>query len=168
MNIGDWTSAVQNTVQVAAILIGGAWAYYKFIRGRTFHRRAELAITASLVPTGAAPAIRAQASMTNTGGADIPLRVKIIRVAAFDRKDLDDAEPPNWVEVATAAVFEAHDWIESHETIGDEVLVTLPAASASALAYMVTCVVYERRKQSRFRRNEGGGVAWTARSIVAA
>jgi hypothetical protein len=48
MNTGDWIDAALHLVQIAAIVIGALWAYYKFFRGRIFHERAEPSVEASL------------------------------------------------------------------------------------------------------------------------
>ena len=39
MDTGDWISAALAVVQIAAILVGALWAYWKFFKGRIFHRR---------------------------------------------------------------------------------------------------------------------------------
>src|SRR4051794_32789517 len=107
MNTGDWISAGQNIVQGAAILVGGAWAYYKFVRGRTLHRRAELEVDASLI-TRRPPSLRTRTTMRNTGAADIPLRAKVLRVATFIPNDVQANGRPNWREICTSPVFTDH------------------------------------------------------------
>src|SRR5438093_1187516 len=103
MNFGDWVSAAQNAVQIAAIVIGALWAYYKFFRGRIFRRRAEVGLDASLLTEDSSRAIRAKATLTNTGGSDIPLRVKALKVRSFTRGDVDDQGRPRWQDIETVA-----------------------------------------------------------------
>jgi hypothetical protein len=170
MNFGDWVSAALNMLQIAAIVIAAAWAYYKFVRGRTFHRRAEVDVDASLLADDSERAIHAHATLQNTGGADIPLRVKALKVRSFRRGEVDEKGRPRWQDVTTSPVFDDHDWIESQETIADEVLVPLTAkdANGDVLAYRVTCLIYEQRRKKFFRREAGGGVCWTSNAIVPA
>ena len=171
MSFGDWVGAVLNIVQIAAIVIGAAWAYYKFVRGRTFHRRAEVNVDATLLASDSERAISAHATLQNTGGAKIPLRVKALKVRSFRRGDLDEKGRPRWQDVATVPMFEDHAWIESQETIADEVLVPLAseeAAGVDVLAYRVTGLVYEERRKKRLRSDRGGGVCWTTNTIVPA
>jgi hypothetical protein len=160
MSFGDWTGAVQNVVQVVAIVVGAGWAYYKFVRGRTFHRRAEVSLDASLLAAGATVAILARATLQNTGGADIPLRLKAVKVRAFRRGDIDDRGRPQWRDVVAAPVFDDHRWLESQETISDDVLVPLRAEDTGddVLAYRISCLIYEQRKD--------GGICWTTNTIV--
>jgi hypothetical protein len=173
MNFGDWVSAVQNAVQIAAIVIGAVWAYYKFFRGRTFHRRAEVRLDASLLAEASSRAVRAHATLVNTGTADIPLRVKAVKVLSFKRGDVDEKGRPRWADVAIAPVFQDHGWIESQETITDDVLIPLSSddADEGVVAFRVTCVVYERRRRRlsevlHLRADPGGGICWTTHTIV--
>lgn len=165
MNTGDWISAGLALVQIAAILIGALWAYYKFFKGRIFHKRAEPAIDANLLRTGSSYAIRAGVKLKNTGSADIPLRVTLISVATYVAGDVDEHGRPQWPEVARAHAFGDHESVESQETIVDDLLIPLRKEHApgrqAVLAYRITCQVYERRK-------EGGGICWTTRAIVPA
>jgi hypothetical protein len=165
MNIGDWISAALDLVQIAAIIVGALWAYYKFFRGRIFHKRAEPTVEASLLQTGSSFAIGAHVSLKNTGSSDIPLRVTLISVATYVAGDVDEHGRPQWPEVARAHAFRDHESVESQETIVDDLLIPLRKEDApgqqAVLAYRVSCQVYERRK-------EGGGICWTTRAIVPA
>lgn len=164
MNAGDWIGAAQNAIQGAAIVVGGAWAYFKFVKGRTLHRRAELDVDASLLAYGLS--IRAKATMRNTGAAKIPLRLKIVQVETFEPGDVDEHGRPAWREIAKKTpLFSDHDWIESQETIGDDLLVPIPDPSNAAVAIRVTCIVWEERKQGPYKRKRGPST-WTAKSII--
>lgn len=165
MTTGDWISAALDLVQIGAIVIGALWAYYKFFRGRIFHKRAEPILEASLLSAGSSYAIRARVTLNNTGAADIPLRVTLISVASYVAGDVDEHQRPKWPEVARAHAFKDHESVESQETIVDDLLIPLPKEDApgekALLAYRVTCQVYEQR-------SGGGGICWTTRTIVLA
>jgi hypothetical protein len=165
MNTGDWISAILDLVQIAAIVIGGLWAYYKFFRGRIFHKRAEPGVEASLLNTGSSYAVRARVTLKNTGSADIPLRVTLITVAPYVAGDVDEHGRPQWPEVARAHAFRDHESVESQETIVDDLLIPLRKEDSperqAVLAYRVTCQAYERR-------SSGGGIVWTTKAIVPA
>jgi len=173
MNFGDWAGAVQNIVSVVAIVVGAFWAYYKFFRGRTFHRRAEVGLAASLLVDDVSHAICMKVTLENTGGSDIPLRVKLLTLRVFRRGELTEKGRPIWHDIATARVFDDHDWIESQETISDDVLIPLPGeAGEDVLAYRVTCQVYERRRPPAWKRLvswravPSGGICWTSNTVV--
>ena len=118
MNTGDWVDAALHAVQLAAIVVAAAWAYYKFVRGRVFHRRAEVTLEASLLELASShairiKAIRIKATLKNTGSADIPLLVNALKVFSFRNGDVDDEGHQQWRKFVTLPVFENHGWIES-------------------------------------------------------
>jgi hypothetical protein len=167
MSTGDWISAAENIVQAAAIVVGGIWAYWKFVRGRTFHRRAELDVDASLIVAEPPRVVRARLTMENTGASDIPFRAKVVRVFAFAPGETDPkTREKNWRLIGTTGVFKAHDWIESHETISDDILVQLEpnADSLNAAALRATCIVLGTRKWKLFGRKSS--TAWTSHSVI--
>lgn len=168
MNTGDWISAALNIIQIAAIVIGALWAYYKFFKGRIFHRRAEPTVEASLVTATSSYAVRVRVSLENTGSTDVPLRVTLLTLAAHSAGDVDEDGYAQWRDVARAHAFcddsgkRDHDEVESQETITDDVLIPLPPDNTperEVFAYRVTCQVYERR-------NGEGGIVWTTKTIV--
>ena len=43
-DLESWSNVGRNAVQILALLVGGGWAWLKFVRGRTFRRRGELTV----------------------------------------------------------------------------------------------------------------------------
>src|SRR5919197_2948018 len=168
MNTGDWISAALALVQIAAIFVGALWAYYKFVRGRIFHKRAEPSLEASLVSLGSSYAVRAKLALKNTGSSDIPLRVTLLTLAAHRAGDIDERGQPRWQEIGRAHAFRDdegnrdHEDLESQETITDDLLLPIrtdDTPESGVFAYRVICQVYERRE-------EGGGICWTTKAMV--
>ena len=154
------TDTILHVVQAAAIIAAAIWGYYKFVRGRTFHRRAELEVTAALLAIDNERAIRARIVVKNTGATDIPMRTKALYVYSVDQADWD--APLEWKEVVAVSVFNDHEWVESQETISDETLVPLPIPGEDApapRAYKVECRIYDQRRKP-------GAIRWTSNAIV--
>jgi len=154
MSPGDWISAVQHIVEAFAVLIGGLWAYWKFVRGRTFHHRAELEVEPSLIVDVVPRAVRVNATMKNTGAADIPLRAAVVRLAAY-------TDSGAWKAVESVGVFADHEWVESQETISDEVLIPLNAP-LETYALRLTCLVIGTKRKFVWRKTDAG---WTRDSV---
>jgi hypothetical protein len=168
MNTGDWIDAALHLVQAAAIIIGGVWAYYKFFKGRTFNRRAEVTVSASLITADPPHAIRARATLKTTGGSDIPLRAKILQAYVLDAGDIDRTGRARWREVANAPVFSDHGWLESQEQITDDVVIALPPdmqVKPPVTALRVTCRVYGAKRR-RLGRKQEGAIKWTAHCVI--
>jgi hypothetical protein len=169
MNAGDWASFFLSIAQIVAIVVAASWAYWKFLKGRTFHRRAEPRVEASLLKSGSTQAVRASVALENTGSADIPFDAKLLRLSKFTG-ELTPKGRAQWDEFASAPVFPDHERIESQETIRDDILIPLvQTASEGVLAYRVTCLIYGRQSRTWRQwanRKEGTGIAWTAQTVV--
>jgi hypothetical protein len=157
----DWADAAASAAQALAIVIAGFWAYFKFFRGRTFAKRAELSVTATVLRTRR-PTLKVRATMRNTGLSKIPLRTKAVLVygvyaAPTEKNPIATRD----VQIGPAKkIFKAHGWVEAQETISDEILRLLPQDD-EALAYRIECWVWAERKKP-------GGLHWTDGAVVSA
>jgi len=115
-------------VKIAAILLGGVWAYYRFIRGRVYRPRLETTIKAKAFYRER-KFIIVQLSIKNIGLSRVPINHDASGLRVFS-SDIDrPTEPtnePSWARIATFGVFEKHKWIESAETIQDEIMCIVP------------------------------------------
>lgn len=159
MTVGDWISAGATIVQTTALLVGGAWGYFKFVRGRTFAHRTELGVKGELLTSEARSAIRAQVTLRNTGASDIPLRVAVVYVYAIGPSEWQPGSSPSWKKVGVAKVLANHAAVEAQESIFEEALVPLPDEAEEPLAYRLELQVYDQREA-------GGATQWSSQSIV--
>jgi hypothetical protein len=148
MSFDAWSSSISDLVQAAAIVIGGAWAYLKFIRGRTFRYRARLDIAVQPFTYRKDPVLRIQATMHNEGLSRIDLSLQdekqVVIHAVLHRQWLPDINvewEQSGSELIRTSLFQRHTWIESGETIEDELLVPVGAASDEVIAYRVRGIV---------------------------
>src|SRR6266545_2898743 len=100
MSWADWVDAISKIISTAAIIVGGTWAYYKFVRGRTFAKRAELEVTGELLDADELRALRARVTLRNTGATKIPLRAKGVWVYGLNSSS--DHVHADWGEHLTA------------------------------------------------------------------
>jgi hypothetical protein len=158
MTTSDWISAATNVVQATAIVVGAAWAYLQFARGRTFARRAELSVEGDLLRAFDKVAIRARVILCNTGSSRITLRTKAVLVYAVAASDWTGQESPAWTKIRVEPVFAEHATIEARERLSDVALVPIP--HADVLAYRLELRIYDRR---RWRR---GATCWSSETVV--
>jgi len=163
----DWANGAASAAQTLAIVVGGIWAYFKFVRGRTFARRAELSVTPTLLRFEQQPTLKVRATLRNAGLSKLPLRTQAIFIYGIFAVPTEDNP------IATRerqlgkpkAIFAAHKWVEAQETISDEIVVLLPGSQFARehewLAFRVECRVYEKRRRE-------GALTWTASTIVPA
>jgi hypothetical protein len=162
----SWAGGAASLAQAAAIVVGGIWAYFKFIRGRTFAKRAELTVTPTLIPERK-PTLKVTATLRNAGLSKLPLRTQAVFIYGVY------AAPTAKNPIATREqqlgkpkkIFAAHQWIEAQETVTDELLLLVPdsqfASEHEWLAFRVECRVYAKRRRK-------GALNWTASALVPA
>jgi hypothetical protein len=165
----DWKTILDMTAkiaQIAAIVVGGVWAYFNFVRRRTFNRRGELNLRLCLVE-GTRRLIRVTIVFENTGLAVIRLHpvVKFCRVFALTDKGIATGANVDWgQELILSPAFSEHHWVEGQETISDELLIPVPShlEGRPAVAYRVAALV--TAKPGRLARSAMG---WTSISVIA-
>jgi len=67
---GDWSTVASLMADVATVVgigVGGTWAYYKFLKGQTFHPTCHLDLVATLVDVSGHPALRVEVTIRNGG-----------------------------------------------------------------------------------------------------
>lgn len=161
-----WADGAANLAQATAIVVGGLWAYFKFVRGRTFAKRAELSVTPTILP--AEPQmLKVRATLKNAGLSKLPLRTQAVFVYGIYAAASED-NPINTGEQQLGKprkIFAAHQWIEAQETVTDEILMLVPDSHSASehdwLALRVECRVYARRRKE-------GALTWTASAVVSA
>jgi hypothetical protein len=124
----DVADIVGTAVTSIAVVVGAFWAYFKFIKGRTFRPHVEVNQSGEWLGANGALGFKATVSLKNIGAAKVELRqagtgLRISRLAD------DQPEPPGeslWESFGVFEIFTKHEWIEPGETVGDELLVRLP------------------------------------------
>jgi hypothetical protein len=165
VDLSTVAAAVNNIVTSAAVVVGGIWVYFNYIRGRTFARRAELDVTASL--EGATSLyLCAAVTLKNSGQSRIPLneRMKAIRLFAIRDPSDEAIEVANWQRIMTLPILEQHAWLEALETVTDTVVYNLPQAQKGGTrcpVYQVEVLVGARR--GRLSRR---GTVWQSRAVL--
>jgi len=132
-NAKDIADIISSAITALAIIIGGAWAYFKFVRGRTYRPRVEMQLAGQWWRTEGKCLLRARVTIKNVGSSKLKLRQKGsgLRVSVLDS---DQSPPPasaRWREGKVYTIFDQHDWIESGETVSDVVLLDLGVPETS-------------------------------------
>ncbi len=162
----DSVGGLAAVVNIAAIVVGGSWAYFKFAKGRTFAYRMETGLSATLLAGDDARALDVTVELRNTGASKIPLSdvVKVVYVYGVRRSTWNSAASLDWGDpLKVVPIFQHHEWVEAQEVISDEVLVPVPPEDDEEwLAYRIECMV---ASADRPRRR---ALRWTAYTMVPA
>ncbi len=157
--------AVLAIAQALAIVVGGAWIYFKFIRGRTFAPRAELDIDAELLAIGDLQVIRAKVALKNTGLSKLPLKdhAKVVRLYATPVMEWAPQANFTWQKLMMAEIFVDQGWVEAQETISDALLFPVDESGGPWLAFRAQASVWAERRSGR-----SSGTRWLTNTILPA
>jgi hypothetical protein len=166
MDIKDAAETANSIVTSVAIIIGGTWAYLKFIRGRTFAYRAELEISSSFESSPNCPYLIVTIKLTNVGLSKIPLNrnMKVVRLLGAKRPGGKRFSAAEWEPIETVPILDQHDWLEAQETIIDTILFNAPRSSRNDSQYKIYEV--EGIVGAHRSRISGSGTRWQSRTIV--
>jgi hypothetical protein len=148
----------KNICEVLAILVGGAWTYLNYFRGRTYRPRLELGLSASIEKRGLHSFLGISAQVKNVGLSKVKIDQSgtgVLVYAAVPNADVDVSYPREleWDEkYSIFEVFTSHQWIEPNEPVGQMLLVILP--EPPALAYKIELKVLS------------GKIWWTAVTTI--
>jgi hypothetical protein len=134
----DWDRTLENLeriVTILGLLTGGAFAYFKFFRGRVFVPRLETELAGRVSAAGTAFLLAADVKLKNVGLSRVDLhqrgtalRLSVLRTLPGVARAV---EAP-WEKERSFEIFLRHGWIESGETIREEILIALPATGFHA------------------------------------
>jgi hypothetical protein len=118
---------VNAVVQTTAILVGGIWAYLKFVKGRTFRPRLEPTVSAKTSTRGDYIDIIVSGALKNVGGSrvDIKQQGTGLRVLTAKPETPNTIMSSDWQHQGSFEIFDNHDWIEPGETICDQRLIAI-------------------------------------------
>jgi hypothetical protein len=166
VDLGAAASTAHDIVTSAAVVVGGTWVYFNYIRGRTFAQRAQLDVVSSLKGGGSTRYLCATVTLKNTGQAKLPLNgnMKALRLYVIVDQASDDISVAKWKRIVTLPIFEQHAWLEAQETVTDTVVYKLcdgDGGSDHYSAYQVEAVVGTRRRIITRK-----GTLWQSRSLL--
>jgi hypothetical protein len=118
-------------ITTIAIVIGGVWAYFKYIKGRLFHPRLELHIDGKFVIQGSIPHLLLNYEIKNIGLSKVDLNKGSsgIRILKYNPPgDSLEIESADWKHIGSFPVLEKHSWVESNEVIKESSLYSITDA----------------------------------------
>jgi hypothetical protein len=160
------TDVANNIVTSCAVLIGGVWAYFKFIRGRTFAHRAELNVSPSLERSADALYLSVTVTLKNTGLSKLPLNsnMKIVRLFGITHEADRSVRAAGWERILTIPILDQHAWLEAQEAVTDTVVYSLHSTDGKDSgygAYQVEALVGAPRRLITRK-----GTRWQSRAVV--
>src|SRR5450759_3744275 len=122
---------IDKVVKILAVIIGAAWAYLNYLRGRTFKHRLEPEISGKIFQFRDSWLISGIASVKNLGLSEVTIEQHGTAVIIDDLILQTSQGHSLKIETAEIAggvlkIFEPHGWIEPGEPIEESFLFALP------------------------------------------
>lgn len=125
--IKDIAGILGTITTTLAVIFGGLWAYFKYVRGRTYRPRLAVTMLAQWRVIEGRQLLHARVIVKNIGVSVVTLQqlgtgLRVSVPAA------QQPEPPTalaWDVVAVFDVLTEHQWIEAGETVSDDQLVDM-------------------------------------------
>ncbi len=130
-----WADIAQKTAATVAIVGTAGWAYFKFVRGRTFRRRVELTISGEVRRGPGIVYLLTNATTKNIGLSkfEIDHERSGLRVMTHASEGaVTEPRLAEWKPLSTWPVFEGHGLLEPGEPAAEELLIEIPDEGFSA------------------------------------
>lgn len=134
----DVTGGVQSLITAAGVVLGGYWAYFKFVRGRTFVARLSIEMDGEWRRIDGMTYLHVRIRVKNIGAAKVainqygsglevgfPAAEHYLQVM-WEKVQLESGSEP--FVARQFEVLKEHEWIEPGETVSDELLLHLGGA----------------------------------------
>lgn len=153
-NIKDIVGIIKDLTTVIAIILGGIWTYFNFIKGRVYNPRLEPGISGKILEKDDLKFIVATATLKNIGltKVDISSIGLAIIVHTYQPARVTEISTADKKRLTSFPVFKEHAWLEPAETIKDEQLFEIPEYEGIAI-----------RLELRFVYN---GIEWNSGAVV--
>jgi hypothetical protein len=147
---------VDEVVKVTAVLVGGAWTYLNYARGRTFQTRLEIDLSGTIGNSDGAQFFVGECKAKNVGLSKIPLKNvgTGVMIYALRSVSVPGGHRVAEEEVVVRDLFSMHGWIEPGETIADPIVIAIPPSSLPLLGVRMAVMI------------SNGKTTWNASAIT--
>ncbi len=124
-----WADIAQKTAATVAIVGTAGWAYFKFVRGRTFRRRLELTISGEVRRGPGVVYLLTNSTAKNIGLSKFEINHEKsgLRVMTYASGGTTmEARLAEWRPLSTWAVLEGQGSLEPGESAAEELLIEIP------------------------------------------
>jgi hypothetical protein len=158
----DLVDVAQKLFTILGVSVGGAWAYFKFFKNRTYRPRLDIDLAGLVLQEGSDHFLLVTVSIRNVGLTNVPIRQEGTGLMVSVNHQLPAErcafEEVSWNEddAVVFEIFKDHAWIEPNETVSEDVMVMLPNQGEIALKLVCRIVPHNKRRS----------VEWNAMRVI--
>ena len=152
----DFTGSIQSVVQTFAFVVGGIWAYYKFVKGRSFQDSLSPAISGRFASIDGAAYLVISIQIRNAGSTKVDFNHKGSAIIIYEYTITSEAEIHDvaYRRLTTFDLFRPNEkYMEPNEVIELRKFIAIPVPVK--LGYRIEVEILS-----------GSGFTWTATAIV--
>jgi hypothetical protein len=150
-NVKSLVDIIGTSVTAAAVIIGGVWAYFKFVKGRTYRPRLEPGLSGEWRLVDGKRLLQARITAKNIGASKFTLLQEGtgLRISVLAPDQSPAPALADWKRLTVFEVLREHQWIEPGETVSDDLLLDLGTSEPVATLFEARLVC----RWSRWGRN---------------
>jgi hypothetical protein len=159
-NLKTVVDIIETIVAGAAIVVGGIWAYFKFVKGRTLRPHLEVNMFGQWQEIDQRHLLQARIRVKNIGTSKVTMIQKGtgLRISVLAQNQPPSPTPSAWDVKKVFVILREHAWIEPGETVSDDVLLDL-GVPGPVVTLFEARLVWGRRS---------GNVVFSAREVIPA
>jgi hypothetical protein len=126
-NVDAVVNIIGTSVTATAIIIGGVWAYFKFVKGRTYRPRLEVLLAGQWWLVNKKWLLQTQVTVKNVGSSKVELLQKGTGLGVGVLAG-DQPPPPAsaiWTNKKVFVILSEQEWLEPGDAVSDELLLDL-------------------------------------------
>ena len=107
---------VGTLITALAVIVGALWAYYRFVKGRTYRPRLEVSMGGEWFTVDGKRLLLARVRLKNIGASVVELLQKGTGLRVSTLGDSDSPRTVSWMQGRVYTILDEHAWIEPGET----------------------------------------------------
>ncbi len=135
---------IESIFTILAVIIGGLWVYYNFFQGRIYRPRFDIHLAGKFFEQNDCINIQVTSILKNVGLSKVNITREGTAICAYSYQvpdDVTDIEKVYWGEpIGAFPVFENHRWVESRETIEDNILLSVKKENNQVFRFQLRVV----------------------------
>jgi hypothetical protein len=126
-NVKTVVDIIGTAVTAAAVILGGIWAYFKYVKGRTYRPRLGVGLAGQWRLVDGRRLLHAHITVENIGASKVTLlqRGTGLRVSVLAPDQPVAPASAAWEHLRVFEILREHQWIEPGETVSDDLLLNL-------------------------------------------
>ncbi|HZJ06179.1 MAG TPA: hypothetical protein VFD59_12010 [Nocardioidaceae bacterium] len=158
-DLKTWVDIVGSLVTALAVAVGGIWAYFKFVKGRTYRPRLEVGLFGQWRLADGEHVLHCRVTVKNIGASKVDLLQKGTGLVVHTAEPAGVAPASlEWTPLRAFEILADHHWIEPGETVSDDLLL--------ALGHVPRPVLFRCVLRWKWASGAGDIVIVTARKII--